>query len=192
MGLVHTAIRSKLAVDKVRKTTIVGMDIKRSHLEAGLVRSRGHRNFEAPTSTDWLQETDANDFDTGDFEDVLDFEQLTEQLIEDAAAEINSDSDTEDDELLPPALPLTIRLSLHAIRSALPDPPPPQPANAAPKTAILLKSLFIFPTSRDSPSPGIDYFWKGGIENLDKEMEAYEILCSGQEGSGETDTGIPV
>lgn len=38
MGLVHTAIRSRLSVDKVHKTTVVGMDIKRSHLEAGLVR----------------------------------------------------------------------------------------------------------------------------------------------------------
>jgi hypothetical protein len=51
MGLVHTAIRSKLGVDKVCKTTIIGMDIKRSHIEAGLAHSRGHRNFKAPTAT---------------------------------------------------------------------------------------------------------------------------------------------
>ena len=38
MGLVHTAIRSKLGVDKVRKSTVVGMDIKRLHIDAGLVR----------------------------------------------------------------------------------------------------------------------------------------------------------
>ena len=113
MDLVHTAIHSKLAVDKVHKTTIIGMDIKQSHLEAGLVHSWGHQNFKAPTSTDQLQETNTNNFDTGDFEDILDFE----QIIEDAAAEINSDSDIEDDELLPPTLPLTIWLSLHAIQS---------------------------------------------------------------------------
>jgi hAT family C-terminal dimerisation region len=28
MGLVHTGIRSKLGIEKVRKTTMVGMDIK--------------------------------------------------------------------------------------------------------------------------------------------------------------------
>jgi len=51
MGLVHIAIQSKLGVDKVRKTTIVGMDIKQLHIEAGLAHSRGHQNFEAPTAT---------------------------------------------------------------------------------------------------------------------------------------------
>jgi hypothetical protein len=40
MGLVQTATRSKLSMDKVRKTTMVGMDLKRSHIEAGLVRTR--------------------------------------------------------------------------------------------------------------------------------------------------------
>jgi hypothetical protein len=34
----------------------------------------------------------------------------------------------------------------------------------------------------------MDYFWQGGIKNLDKEMEAYEILCSAQEGA---DMGVP-
>jgi hypothetical protein len=120
MGLIHTAIRSKLGVDKVCKTTIVGMDIKWLHLEAGLVRSWGHRNFNAPTNDGHPPETDTSDLDIGDLEDVLDFEQLTEQLIEDSMAEINGDIATEDDELPP----LTIRLPLHAIRSALTDLPP--------------------------------------------------------------------
>lgn len=39
MGLVHTGIRSKLSIDRVRKTTIVGMDLKRSHIENGLIHS---------------------------------------------------------------------------------------------------------------------------------------------------------
>ena len=34
------AIRSKLSVEKVQKATIVGMDLKRMHLEAGLVRAQ--------------------------------------------------------------------------------------------------------------------------------------------------------
>jgi hypothetical protein len=34
---------SKLSLDKVRKTTIVGMDIKQSHIEAGLVHPQEHQ-----------------------------------------------------------------------------------------------------------------------------------------------------
>ena len=37
MGLVHTGIRSKLGIEKVRKATIIGMDIKRTHIEGGLL-----------------------------------------------------------------------------------------------------------------------------------------------------------
>jgi hAT family C-terminal dimerisation region len=41
MGLVHTGIRSRLGVEKVCKTTMVRMDIKQIHLEAGLLYARG-------------------------------------------------------------------------------------------------------------------------------------------------------
>jgi hypothetical protein len=111
MGLVHTAIHSKLGVDKVYKTTIVGMDIKWLHLEAGLVCSQGHQDFNAPTNDSCPPETDTSDLDISDLEDVLGFEQLAEQLIENAAAEIDGDIATEDDKLPP----LTIWLPLHAI-----------------------------------------------------------------------------
>ena len=143
MGLLHTAIRSKLGVDKVRKTTIVGMDIKREHIDAGLVWPRAHRHFDTSNTT---PETGTTDFEPNDFEDVLDFNQLAEQLIEEAAEDVDSDSDldTDDNGPTPSApVPLTIRLPLHAIQVALPDSMPRQPV---PKTAILLKLLFIFPT----------------------------------------------
>jgi len=87
------------------------MDIKQLHLEAGLVHSQGHWNFNTPTNDNCPPETDTSNLDIGDLEDVLDFEQLTEQLIEDAMAEIDGDTATEDDELPP----LTIWLPLHAI-----------------------------------------------------------------------------
>jgi hypothetical protein len=32
----------------------------------------------------------------------------------------------------------------------------------------------------------MEYFWKGGIQNLDKEMEVYEALCSSQESAGDS------
>jgi len=195
MGLVHTAIRSKLSIDKVRKTTILGMDLKREHINAGLVQPRTHRHFEAPTSNPTGPEAGSTvtDFEPSDFEDVLDFDQLAEQLIEEAADDdIGSatDLDTDDNGPPPPTIPtpaLTIRLPVHAIQAALPDSTPPR---AVPKTAIPLKLLFIFPTDRNSPSTGTDYFWQGGIKNLDREIEAYEILCSNQEGADMAE-GVP-
>jgi hypothetical protein len=195
MGLVHTAIRSKLGIDKVRKTTVVGMDLKREHIKAGLVCPRTHRHFEGPTGGDPIPEAGSTYFEPSDFEDVLDFDQLAKQLIEEAA-DSATDSDTDENDP-PPAIPapplttiLSIRLPVHAIQAALPNITPPRPV---PKTAIPLKLLFTFPTDRNSPSAGTDYFWQGGINNLDKEMEAYEILCSSQEGAGEVDMaeGVP-
>jgi hypothetical protein len=188
MGLVHTAIRSRLSVDKVRKTTVVGMDIKREHIDAGLIRPRAHRNFEAPTSSNTMPETASTDFEPSEFEDVLDFDQLAEQLIEEAANDTDSDSDTDDPSSAPVPTPsLTIRLPVQAIQAALPDSTLPKPVS---KTAIPLKLLFTFPADRNSPSTGMDYFWKGGIKNLDKEMEAYEILWSNQESTSETGTSV--
>jgi hypothetical protein len=183
MGLVHTAIRSKLGVDKVRKTTVVGMDIKREHIDSGLVRSRARRNFEAPTSGDATREVGTSDLDPGEFNEVLDFDQLAMQLIKEAKDDLDSDDDE-------PPPPLTIRLPLQAIHAALPAATPQQPT-IIPKTAIPLESLFIFPTNRESPSSGMDYFWQGGIKNLDREMEAYEILCEASESAAVgPDTGV--
>ena len=42
MGLVQTTTQSKLSIDKVCKTMIVRMDIKWSHIEAGLVHPQEH------------------------------------------------------------------------------------------------------------------------------------------------------
>ena len=47
MGLVHTSRQSRLGIEKVRKATAVGMDLKRMHIDAGLLRARGKRNFTA-------------------------------------------------------------------------------------------------------------------------------------------------
>ena len=39
MGLIHIGICSKLGIEKVWKATMVGMDIKQQHMEAGLLRT---------------------------------------------------------------------------------------------------------------------------------------------------------
>jgi hypothetical protein len=42
--------------------------------------------------------------------------------------------------------------------------------------SIPLKILFDYPAGTELPSEGINSFFRGGIENLEKEMEAYDIL----------------
>ena len=74
MGLVHTGIRSRLGVDKVRKTTMVGMDIKRMHVETGLLHARGKRNFTGSTSS---PEDEESDIGNSDDQDPLDFRLAT-------------------------------------------------------------------------------------------------------------------
>ena len=176
MGLVQTATRSKLSIDKVRKTTMVGMDIKRSHIEAGLVRTRERRDFSMPeTSSSRVTGVDEDSGDvTVDVDDpeILDFDQLARQLIEDASedlGELDADEDL-------PQVPLTIRLPLLAIHSALQATPPARSA----AIKIPLQLLFIFPKDLSTTSE-MAYFWKGGIQNLAKEMVVHEILCSSQE-----------
>ena len=72
MGLVHTGIHSKLGIEKVRKATAVRMDIKQTHIEAGLLRSRGKRSF--------TYQGDLAD-DLINIEDPLDFDQLSQPVV---------------------------------------------------------------------------------------------------------------
>jgi hypothetical protein len=121
MGLVHTGIRSKLGVEKVRKTTMVGMDIKRMHLEAGLLHARGKRNFTSQQEPD--QESDPLPPDhpnIGNGDDLLDFNQLSEHLIA-GAASANADRDIgDDDDNEPPVTVLAppLRITIPPLNSA--------------------------------------------------------------------------
>ena len=71
--------------------------------------------------------------------------------------------------------------------------PPLNPATrltsrqVAVKVSIPLKTLFKYPTDAtvDPPLEGMNKFWRGGIQNLDKEMEAYELLAAGEESTDE-------
>jgi hypothetical protein len=105
-------IYSKLGVDKVHKTTVVSMELKQEHIEASLVHAHGNWDFEAPTSdmpmsSNATYEAVSSEFNPGESEEVLDFDQLAQQLIEEAAANPDSD-DPDDDEPSSPAPPLTI------------------------------------------------------------------------------------
>jgi hypothetical protein len=52
------------------------------------------------------------------------------------------------------------------------------------KVAIPLRILFKYPAESDLPSnEGVNTFWKGGIQNLEKEMESYELLSLDEENT---------
>ncbi|KAF8256832.1 hypothetical protein EI94DRAFT_1836472 [Lactarius quietus] len=153
-----------------------GMDIKRSNIEAGLVHTQERRDFSMPETRNSLSHVaELSELDT---DEVLDFDQLVGQLIEDAT----EDTDELDTDDKPPHIPLTIRLPLQAIQSALQDSETPPVA----ATKISLKLLFIFPQDLSTPSE-MAYFWKGGIQNLDKEMEVHDMACS-HPGEGDSET----
>lgn len=83
MGLVHTGIHSRLGVEKVRKCTMMGMDIKQTHIDAGLLCPRGKQSFSVPPSEEGSEAADR--IEVKDSADVLNFCQLSEQLVGTAA-----------------------------------------------------------------------------------------------------------
>ncbi|KAF8808342.1 hypothetical protein BYT27DRAFT_7255616 [Phlegmacium glaucopus] len=128
----------------------------------------------------------ADHLDIGDHDDLLDFHQLPKHLIA-GVASANGDKDIGDDYVadeLPPAVtvqapsgPFTITippLNLATLSAQ---------ATQTKKTCIPLEILFNYPTAMDLPSEGVNSFWRGGIENLETEMEAYEILNSSEENA---------
>jgi hypothetical protein len=120
MGRIHAATCSRLGVEKVRKTTIIGMDITRSHLEAGLLRrchldafpANNEREAEVGAEAEDLDAAGSNldignlDLEPGVAADPLDFEKLAARLVADAGADNDSDSELESDDEEPPPTPL--------------------------------------------------------------------------------------
>jgi hypothetical protein len=194
MGLVQTGIRSQLGVEKVRKTTMVGMDIKRSHKDAGLLRPRKPRNFDAISDDERESDETGTSIEAGESEDILEFTDLANELIASAAtADADSDTDMDDDADLP-STPLPIPTfgtarptRLPATATSIPStaapahppvPPSTQPRRTTVGAKIPLETLFVYPVDLNAPSNGMDFFWSGGIKNLAKEMVLHEIICS--------------
>jgi hypothetical protein len=132
-------------------------------------------------------------FNIGDQDDdLLNFDQLSECLIV-GAVSTNADKDVGDnldENELPPAItvqapsgPLTI--TIPPLPSATLSPQ----ATQAKRTCIPLKILFDCPTDIDMhlEAQGMNSLWRGGIEDLEEEMEAYNIL---NESTKENSDGI--
>jgi hypothetical protein len=104
-----------------------------------------------------------------------DFHELTDQLIHNAEAADSGDS-VED-------VPIPIPIPHLSSRSTQPP------------RLIALKLLFDYSTPSGT---GLAFYWKGGLKNLDKELETYDLLyeaeqeepsdADGSEGSNSQDT----
>jgi len=142
------------------------------HLEVGLLHTRGKQSFTQAGEQESKCEPQCKPSNLSiDDLDLLDFNQLSEHLIT-GAASANNDKDVgDDDKLTPPTLPL--RITIPPLNSATPM----HQATQVKKTSIPLKILFKYPTKKDLPLDGMNLFWRGGVQNLENEMEAYEILC---------------
>lgn len=164
-GITHTKIRNKLSAEKVHKTAVVKMDIRRAHAQAGLLRPRQKQKFgeESPSSSS----SDANDHpfarpptitpnehsDTDS--DPTNFNEMVNGLIADSrSADNESDFDFD----------LPILEASSVCRN-------PRPAIAA----ITLEKLFIFPSDPSEPAL-FEFYWKGGVQNLEAELQAYDLL----------------
>ena len=99
-----------------------------------------------------------------------DFDKLTRRLVRDSET-AEGDDDGKDCNFVP-----TICV-----------PPFPQQSNSSltmesterhPSLLIPLKSLFNYNmTSNMIPGTGLDFYWKGGLKNLNWELAAYDLLC---------------
>jgi hypothetical protein len=56
---------------------------------------------------------------------------------------------------------------------------------------VPLKILFDYPTDIYTPSKEMNSFWSGGIVNLEKEIEAYDILSEWTEENSNENTWFP-
>ncbi|TEB35301.1 hypothetical protein FA13DRAFT_1787933 [Coprinellus micaceus] len=198
LGLVHTKKRCRMAWERVHKSSMVHMDIKQKHEEAGVTPKQRKRKFmeftEAGSSSGEAAEQGGGSSTSGGsgslddgqrailVEEISDFGVISCAIVEDEGFP----SIKEDDDL-PTTLELVAarsRVPIAPATSSSPTPPmatpgvpPRQRANA--KVLILLASLFIYPAT-DNPTPweGVDLYWKGGLEMPRDEESLHETLTT--------------
>jgi hypothetical protein len=159
-GITHTKRRSRLSLEKVRKTAVVKMDLQRAHVEAGLIHRHGKRKLGAtfepeespstttiPSSTHTTtpgptipipapmeeDEESEGEGEDEDEDDISDFDELTQELIAAAKA---ADEDDDDEVPVTPTSSSAPMVPGSPITIRIP----------ARKTLVPLKDLFIYPS----------------------------------------------
>jgi hypothetical protein len=198
MGLVQTKCRSRLGLDKVRKTALVRMDIKRRHVAEGLIRPRTKRTFDTMSSdliqpstpsillppnsepapgaaeaqTQPLPSTEPPEINAGTL-DVANFDDMAKELVQaatesDQLTQEEQDADEDLSTAPPPNPPTQSSTSSRSTQSST-------------KTKIPLKNLFRYPTDPDAPAEGLNFYWKWGIKHLEEEMLVAELMTDSLE-----------
>lgn len=160
-GIIHTKPRNKLSAEKVHKTDVLKMDIQQTHVEAGL------------TSPGWkcafgkIDESKEPPEVAVPHDDNSEFRNLTHQLIQAVEQADSDEAETNHDNVIPSIhIPLLLQPANH---QSTPICPPSQP--------IPLKSLFDYPqTAKVTSSTSLEFYWKGGLKNLKRELAAYDLL----------------
>ncbi|KAG5649883.1 hypothetical protein H0H81_001649 [Sphagnurus paluster] len=152
---------------QVRKATEIGMNIKRKHAQAGRVKARAHRDFFIPESDTESHAHEILDMDNPSNIDLLEFTDLSNELIARTAEEDRIESE----EVLQSSGSITI--------PAFSGPSGPPRASTR-KISVPLQQLFIYPPASDThtAAKGLGFFWNGGIRNLERERKAYEVLLA--------------
>jgi len=108
-------------------------------------------------------------------EDV-DFRDIGQRLIRDARTALDDPDD--------PSVPVIII--------------PPLSGNSrsrnarATRTNITLKNLFRYAGEGEHSDVGLDFYWKGGLKNLEKEVHAYELVYDAEAGIPSNSVAEPV
>jgi len=177
-GLTHTKIRNKLSVERVHNANVVKNHLHREHAKAGLTHIRKKRKlgFENHPSGDDTAESVPPHAD----EDVS-FREVGEGLIRDAdaASEDLGENATVPVTTIPPN-------SSHSRTTS----------SRRTHTKIPLRNLFHYPGEDEQgwgSGVGLDFYWKGGLKNMEREVRAYELVYDAEAGitlsSAELTTG---
>jgi hypothetical protein len=195
MGIIHTKIKNRLHEEKVRKMSILGMEIRRGHAANGAVRKRLKRKFghdepedesapmpvqvegngEGITASVNIVPSDeiADDLEEAESPDSGGtFEEVAAGLAQD----VMEDEDSDDEEL--PA----------ATVEALQTAPRRVHLYFGAKSRTPLKNLFNYSDASANSKFGV--FWKRGMHNLEKELELYSLL--NKENGTESEEGLVV
>lgn len=146
-----TKLRNQLAIQKVRKMTIVDNYLKREHEEFGMVTDRVKRKFIH------LAEQCGAENSMG-YEESDSFEHLATQLIRetvDARTEQGEGAQDVDEDDIP------------AIHSA--------------SHYTLKKLFQFPENPTESLENGLGFYWQGGIKDLQEELELYDLLMEESE-----------
>jgi len=151
----------------------------------------GWRWYKFPTSTTApepstipLPSTDATDVDVAGI-DIVDFEEMAQDLIQNAWESDIPDALKDDSHELLPASSICSSIPSTSLIQTPAAPSNGQTwSSASKKTSIPLHILFKYLGSSD-PWDGLDHYWKGGIRNLDDEMvQLKEIMAANNDIDG--------